>query len=237
MELDHIVHFTKTSPLESRDYWKDTGFHAVIGGSHKNWGTRNALMYGRDYYIEWLTVENEDIAESSPHPLVEHLRYDQQGYGTICLRSGNLEELAMQLGKKGIPTGGVLDAERQTESGETIRWKMLFIEQDISGDLPLPFFIEWEEADDRRFENLKANGAIREENEQLTMDTLVFSVNDPAKREKQWKSLLDDTLELGNCRIAFQKGEGAERLSEVRFASGERQIIFEKGAYLVPRFE
>lgn len=237
MKLDHIVHFTKQSPIQSSEYWNAAGFHAVAGGSHKNWGTHNALMYGPDYYIEWLTVEDEDIAASSNHPLIEHLRYDQQGFGTVCLRSDNLERLAKQLQSRGFQTVGPTDAERQTETGEQIRWKMLFIEQHISDALPLPFFIEWEQADEERFAALKNNGTIQAVNEQLQLDALVFSVNDKEQSETQWNKLLGGSLELGNCRLFFEEGDGKERLSKVCFASAEQELLFERGLYRVPRFE
>lgn len=236
MKLDHIVHFTHTSPAKSMRFWNDAGFHAVIGGSHKNWGTQNALMYGADYYIEWLTVEHEDVAAHSEHPLVEHLRYDQQGFGTICLRSENLAELEKQLKAKDFHTDGIVDAERRTETGELIRWKMLFIKQDISSRLPLPFFIEWEEADEDRLAGLKTKGAIQPLNEQLHLDKLVFSVNNRQLSEAQWKELLGGSLELENCRLVFREAEGKERLSKVCFADAGQQLFFEQAHYCMPRF-
>ncbi|MBT2583484.1 VOC family protein [Planococcus sp. ISL-109] len=237
MKLDHLVHFTRTSPATTSRYWNDAGFHAIIGGSHKNWGTQNALMYGPDYYIEWLTVEDEGVAARSNHPLIEHLRYDQQGFGTICLRSENLELLAKQLESRGFQTIGPTDAERRTETGELIRWKMLFIDQTISVALPLPFFIEWEEADEARLAGLKSKGAIQELNEQLQLDALVFSVNNLEQSEDQWKKLLGGSLALDNCRLVFQEGTGKERLSKVRFASAEQELVFEQGVYQMPRFQ
>lgn len=32
MHLDHIIHFTRTSPEASSRFWNDAGFHAVAGG-------------------------------------------------------------------------------------------------------------------------------------------------------------------------------------------------------------
>ncbi len=237
MKLDHIVHFTGAAPEESVHYWNDLGFHAVIGGSHKNWGTRNALMYGSDYYVEWLAVEEVQVVEHSSHPLIENLRYDHRGFGTVCLRSENLAELATELEARGFQTTGVMDAERQTEAGDVIRWKMLFIEQTISEALPLPFFIEWEEPDADRFAGLKKKGSILESNERLQLDRLVFSVQDPEQSELVWKQMLGGKLELGNCRFVFRNGTGRERLAEVQFAGAERTVEFEQGVYQVPRFE
>lgn len=236
MKLDHIVHFTCTSPEASSNYWNDAGFHAVVGGSHKNWGTQNALMYGPDYYIEWLTIEDESIAGRSEHPLVEQLRYDERGFGTICLRSDDLDRLAKQIEGRGFRTIGPMDAERMTETGEIIRWRLLFIDQSISSSLPLPFFIEWEEPDEARFAGLKRKGAITDLNEKMRLDALIFSVEDPARREEEWKNLFGGSLALENCRLVFEAGGGKERLREVRFESAGQEIDFEQGSYQTPRF-
>jgi len=236
MKLDHIVHFTHTSPEASSQFWNEKGFHAVAGGSHKNWGTQNALMYGPDYYIEWLTIEDESVAERSGHPLVEHLRHDQRGFGTVCLRSDNLDLLAKQIEERGFRTIGPMDAERLTETGETIRWRLLFIDQPVSSSLPLPFFIEWEEPDEARFAGLKQKGAITELNEGLRLEALVFSVENPLQSEAEWSSLLGGSVALENCRLVFEAGQGNERLREVRFESPVEEIIFEHGRYQAPRF-
>ena len=236
MKLDHIVHFTHTNPEASSKFWNEKGFHAVAGGSHKNWGTQNALMYGPDYYIEWLTVEDKMRAEASEHPLIQQLRHDGRGFGTICLRSDNLDQLAKQIEERGFKTIGPMDAERLTETGETIRWRLLFIDQPISSALPLPFFIEWEEPDEARFAGLKRKGAITELNEGLRLQALVFTVEDPAQREAQWRSLLGGSVALENCRLVFEAGQGKERLREVRFESARQEIVFEQGSYLAPRF-
>ncbi|MDN5708358.1 MAG: VOC family protein [Planococcus sp. (in: firmicutes)] len=236
MKLDHIVHFTHTSPEASSQFWNEKGFHAVAGGSHKNWGTQNALMYGPDYYIEWLTVENKMRAEASEHPLIQQLRYDGRGFGTICLRSDNLDQLGKQIEKRGFKTIGPMDAERLTETGETIRWRLLFIDQPVSSSLPLPFFIEWEEPDEARFAGLKRKGVLTELNEGLRLEALVFSVENPTQSEAEWSSLLGGSVALENCRLVFEAGKGNERLREVRFESAGQEIVFEQGSYLVPRF-
>lgn len=236
MKLDHIVHFTHTNPEASSKFWNEKGFHAIAGGSHKNWGTQNALMYGPDYYIEWLTVEDKMRAEASDHPLIQQLRLDGRGFGTICLRSDDLDELAKQIEGRGFKTIGPMDAERLTDTGETVRWRLLFIDESITSALPLPFFIEWEEPDEARFAGLKQKGAITELNESLRLESLVFSVKDPAQREAQWRSLLGGDIDLENGRIVFEAGEGKERLCEVRFESAGQEIGFEQGSYQAPRF-
>ena len=44
-----------------------------------------------------------------------------------------------KLNNKGFRTSGVLDAERRTADGELRKWKMLFVEQPVSNELPIHF--------------------------------------------------------------------------------------------------
>ena len=76
IKLDHVVYFTEKSPDEVVNEQSKMGWHAVIGGSHEKWGTHNALMYVENAYIEWLSVENKNIAENSNHQLVNLLLRD-----------------------------------------------------------------------------------------------------------------------------------------------------------------
>ena len=52
------------------------GRHAVVGGRHEKWGTHNALLYTKNAYIEWLSVEKMEIAEQADHPLTKLLLHD-----------------------------------------------------------------------------------------------------------------------------------------------------------------
>ncbi|TWT04208.1 VOC family protein [Planococcus sp. CPCC 101016] len=235
MELDHIVHFVGENPKEAAAQWRKKGFHAAVGGQHLKWGTHNALFYLKDSYIEWLSVENEKIASQAEHPLTRLLLHDQIGFGTICLRTENIRKTNEDLEGRGIKTTGVLNAERRTEAGQLIKWKMLFIEEEVSAQLPFPFFIEWEETGEQRYKQLRANGAIQALNETLSIDSCVFGVWDVEEAADKWRKLLGGSLDLSNCRIVFRKtNQQQERLEEVNFTGGETEVEFEQGLYRLP---
>lgn len=236
MELDHIVHFVRKNPQEAATLWREQGFYAAVGGQHINWGTHNALLYVKDCYIEWLSVEKEEVASHADHPLTRQLLYDQVGFGTVCLRTGNIETVNDDLKGRGFKTSGVLDAERRTEAGQLIKWKMLFIEEGTSAKLPSPFFIEWQETDQERYKKLRDNGAIQALNETLAIERCVFGVWNPEEAASTWRKLLGGSLELDNCRIEFRKTDRSkERLEEVHLAEGVNKLEFEQGQYWLPR--
>lgn len=236
MFLDHIVHFIDRKPQIAVEEWKWQGMHAAIGGQHLNWGTHNALFYTKDSYIEWLAVEKPEIAEAADHPLTKLLLHDKTGFGTICLRTESIEELDNRLKSEGFETSGVLDAERRTDTGELIQWKMLFIQEEARSQLPAPFFIEWQESDEQRYEGLRKRGAIVSANEELAIERLVFGVNDPEAAEGKWRKVLGGSLELPNCRLEFKRTEGVkERLEEVHFMNGHKRLSFEDGVYYLPK--
>ncbi|ANU24385.1 VOC family protein [Planococcus donghaensis] len=235
MELDHIVHFVQKNPKEIVSDWRAQGFPASLGGRHINWGTQNVLLYLKDCYIEWLSVEKQEVATEVEHPLTRLLLHDQKGFGTICVRTKNILGVDQDLQKRGIETTGVLNAERRTEDGELIKWKMLFVKAAISMKLPPPFFIEWQETDEQRYKKLREKGVVQATNEAMSIDRCVFGVWSPSEVENEWRKILGDTLELDNCRIEFRKTtKSKERLEEVYFANGTTKLEFEEGLYWLP---
>lgn len=236
MFLDHIVHFTKSEPAAVVEAWEQFGFHAAVGGQHVKWGTHNALLYMKDSYIEWLALADLSIAQQADHPLTKLLLHDREGFGTVCLRTDDIAQVDEQLRKDGFQTTGVLDAERKTVSGEVIRWKMVFIKEEISDDCPAPFFIEWQQNDDERYRALRARDAIRDDNERLRVEVCVFGVKDVQANKARFRKILQGRLEVGNCRFEFRKTSNKqERLEEVHLAGGTKRIVFERGVYCVPK--
>ena len=221
MKLDHVVYFTHRTPEE----WVAKQQHAVVGGRHEQWGTHNALYYVQNAYIEWLAVERQDVAEKVDHPLTRLLLHDLQegeGWGTICLSVDDIERLKEDVENKGFYTSGVLAAERRTADGQLRKWKMLFIDQPVSNDLPYPFFIEWEEPEAIRFAKLREDGTISADGEQLAIQECVFSVDDPLRETAEWAILLSqkvgDTndIALPNVLLRFVEHQsGKDRLMDV----------------------
>lgn len=223
-ELDHVVNFTKKSPTTIANEMTISDLHPVVGGQHLQWGTHNALFYTQSSYIEWLAVEDLQQASNSEHPLIRQLLYDieyKEGFASVCLRSTDLAKMDRYFQKMGYKTSGVLDSERKTASGEIRRWKMLFINQTINNSLPYPFFIEWEQETEERLQALRADGTLKEANEDLVIEKCVFHVHDVEQKLTHWARLLslpikDNTLKLGNTIFEFVKSdEERERLQHV----------------------
>ena len=121
----------------------------------------------------------QEIAEQVDHPLTKLLLHDLEdgeGWGTICLSVDGIEQFKEEIENKGFRTSGVLDAERRTADGQLRKWKMLFVDQPVSNELPYPFFIEWEEAEEKRFAKLREDGTISSDNEHWKLRS-VFSVS------------------------------------------------------------
>lgn len=245
MYLDHIVHSVTKKPIEVAEDWTDKGIHAVVGGQHTQWGTYNALLYTKTSYIEWLAAEYEEIAKNSNHPLINLMLHDLKtsgaGFNTICIRTTTIDDLSKQLDEQGIKTSGVLHAERKTTSGLVRKWKMLFVKEEISDVLPLPFFIEWEDSDDDRSRLLQEDGTIENSNLELSITACEFHVRNPREVMNKWKSYFqlieqdEQTLLLENTRLIFKQStnEDKERLVSIDIDGSNRheEIIYEQATY------
>ena len=73
-------------------------------------------------------------------------------------------------------------------------WKMLFVDQPVSDELPYPFFIEWETPEEIRLEQLRAEGTLTEENEELEIRECIFGVEDPLRDTGEWAVLLSQKV-------------------------------------------
>ncbi len=225
MKLDHVVYFTSKSPDEIVKMQKKEGKHAVPGGKHEKWGTHNALLYVKNAYVEWLSVERPEFAEQVDHPLTQLLLHDlkeKDGWGTICLSVTDIEQFNEDITNKGFATSGVLDAERRTAGGELRKWKMLFVDQPVSNELPYPFFIEWETPEEMRREQLRAEGSLTAENEELVIRECVFGVEDPLRDTGEWAVLLSQKVGDSNdimigdiCLRFIEQESGKDRLQDV----------------------
>lgn len=212
MQLDHIVHYVERTPQQMTEHALTQGFHAVMGGKHAQWGTANALHFLASSYIEWLSLEDETVARNAEHPLTQLLLHDRPagpGFLTICLRPDDMEELNSQLNRQGIETTGVLHASRQTPDGQTLRWKMLFIKEDITNELPLPFFIEWGQSQEDKYADLANAGQIAANVFYQQVETLTLHTAHPEETAKRWGELFGGEvrgheLVLENTRLVFE---------------------------------
>ena len=227
IKLDHVVYFTEKSPAIVVEEQNKLDWHTVVGGRHEKWGTHNALMYIKNAYIEWLAVEHHGIAEEANHQLVDLLLRDLskgEAWGTICFSVEGLTAFNERLKFAGYKTSGVLQAQRKTLDGNLRKWKMLFVDQELSSKLPLPFFIEWGEQEEERFMGLRKDGTITPDNEKLAITECHFSVNHPEEEVTKWADLLsvevsdENSIKLPNTLLKFMRNESVnrnERLTDV----------------------
>lgn len=219
MQLDHIVHYVERTPQEMTKHALTQGFHAGMGGKHAQWGTANALHFLSSAYIEWLSLEDEDVAQQADHPLTQLLLHDRPngpGFLTICLRPDDIEELNSKLNGQGIETTGVLHASRQTPDGQTLQWKMLFIKEEPTDDLPLPFFIEWGQSQEQKYANLANAGQLAANVYYQQVEQVTLHASQPEETAKRWGELFDGQVNgteivLENTRLVFQASNQAKK--------------------------
>lgn len=195
LALDHIVHFIQHHPNAAVEEWEKLGFHAVMGGSHENWGTFNSLLYVGESYIEYLAIENIAIAAKSDNPLISQFVKDLpngEGIGQICFRTNNMLQLKEVLEAKGCKTYPIFNGSRKRQDGTMIKWKMLFIKDQSS--LPYPFFIEWEQENSIRMKDLKALGYLDERLMEHSIHSIYVAVNDCEFAARDWANLFHFVL-------------------------------------------
>lgn len=201
-QFDHLVHVVHCSPAEAINQMKIHGFHVVQGGEHTNWGTHNSLCYFDLAYIEFLAVQNQEIANRTKNPLIRqvvHKLKTGEGMLQIALRTEHMEEFAEKLREKGFHTNGLLEGKRMRDDGTLLSWKMLFIEQEKEGPR-FPFFIEWGESDERRRDDLQKKGVISpHSNNIIGMKTVFYAVTNLNETSKRWEDLLQ--IEMSPPRI------------------------------------
>ncbi|MEN1936385.1 VOC family protein [Paenibacillus sp. 102] len=194
LTFDHLVHAVGCTPKEAEGKMKELGFHTVQGGEHTNWGTWNSLCYFDLSYIEFLAVQHEDKAKKADNPLVqETVEKLQHGEGMlqIALRTNHIEELAVKLAEKGLQVKGPFEGKRMRNDGHLIEWKMLFVEQEESS-LKLPFFIQWEGADEDRRLDLQQVGVIApHHNAVKEIQTIYYAVKNACETVERWKEILE----------------------------------------------
>ncbi|MGM7703547.1 VOC family protein [Pseudalkalibacillus sp. Hm43] len=158
--LDHVVHFTK-QPESAKNAFELLGLNALYGGDHPNWGTYNCLsFYERLAYIEWIGIQNRQVAEHSDNPLIQQIAWDaaaeREGFSQLAFRTDRLLNLKDHLEAEGHETIGPVHGQRKKGDGSLLEWSMLFLKQDDHSPIRYPFFIEWGQPDTVRERELAA---------------------------------------------------------------------------------
>ncbi|MFS0750039.1 VOC family protein [Oceanobacillus sp. 1P07AA] len=196
--FDHFVHVVN-DPQKAIERCKELGIHAVQGGRHEDLGTYNALSYFGLSYIEFIDVFSEQLASEAAkvnHGLIKSvLDEKEEGAVRVALRSNDLQADAERFASLGLEVSGPTDFSRTRPDGSIIKWKLLFVGREgISPELP--FFIEWDESDERRKQDLEKSNAIADHLiGDLTLESIGFAVENGAETAASWSKLLG--VELG----------------------------------------
>ncbi|MEK4347255.1 VOC family protein [Paenibacillus sp. FSL P4-0184] len=230
VKWDHLVHYVN-------DLSKPVGIfgaHDLVafkGGSHKDWGTYNALSYFGLTYLEFLGIENLELAKATEHNLVVKdavkLLPEHEVLSRVVIRTDDIEEVADSLKAAGLSLSPIIDGKRLDNEGRLIEWRMMTIGGAFQG-LVYPFIIQWSGTDAERLERLTSSGVIQPHPAgHVEIVRAVFHVSDPAATAKHWGSIFglpvaeseDGTFKLaiGDKSFAFVQGD------ENQF----KQVIFE----------
>lgn len=210
LTLDHLV-FAGTDIEEmSAAYGSKYNLKAVFGGNHDAWGTYNYLAYfSNNAYIEWLGINNEELANKSDSPLIKHLTYhlknNQIGLFQFALQTKNLDQYLKHFEKNNIPYTGPYNGSRKLTNGKTITWRMLFPTYDYKKET-LPFLIEWDQPESKRINvSLVNSSAITEiKFSGTSLDNFLHIYNLPFKKR------LRNSVRLRNTTLIFKDNNGLE---------------------------
>ncbi|GEN88526.1 VOC family protein [Oceanobacillus sojae] len=243
-QFDHLVHFVD-SPEEAREALKELGLHAVDGGKHDNGGTYNALSYFDLSYIELIGVFDKHLADQPAEKYSLGYTFQKDNYASglsrIALRSRNLEKEAERLKSLGLEVIGPVPLGRKRPDGSMISWKLLFA-GDPEEELALPFFIEWEEADEERRQGLKEQRTIAAHKRgALSLASVGIALKDAKSVIEKWaaylsleqgESFTDEALcatghrlKLEGGDIIFYEPDGEGIVSDTLKRRGEKPFI------------
>jgi hypothetical protein len=218
--FDHLVHFVN-SPLKAIEEYNKLGLYAVEGGKHENLGTYNSLSYFDLSYIELIGVFDQQLVESSAdikYSLRETFQNDNfvEGLSRIALRSTDLEAEAERFRSLGLAVYGPSPLSRRRPDGSLVSWKLLHVGK-IGEKLELPFFIEWDEKDDERKQDLINRSVITEHPKgNISLSSVAFAVQDFKGAIEKWSNYLnlkaeepfvDESLNANGQRLKLDGGD------------------------------
>ncbi len=143
--IDHLVYASPDLDRGVQAVETLLGVRAVPGGSHPQWGTRNALLaLGPDVYLEIIAPDPE-----LPRP--------DRGYAfgidgleapklvTWAMKSDDIDALSEKAREEGYDPGLALDGSRALPDGGSLRWRLTLPKLD-TGDGLVPFIIDWRDS-------------------------------------------------------------------------------------------
>lgn len=105
------------------------------------------------------------------------------------------------------------------KDGSLLEWKMLFVKQD-KNEPKLPFFIQWNETDEERRNDLRNIGTITEhKNKVQQIETIHYAVKNVRETVRKWKAVMELT-----ATPVMKNGEWNAECQSVSF--GDIQVQF-----------
>ncbi len=154
VKFDHIIHYVNR--LEEVERTPVLPIHS--GGRHERFGTVNLLSYFDYRYVEYLAIEDEAVftqhlkdGNESFAGTIDSLNYEE-GFIRYALSTDDIEGLDERFRAHGFSVEGPVEMERTT-NGETISWKLLYVQHDKE---IFPFFIQWNEPEAQRMKRIEA---------------------------------------------------------------------------------
>lgn len=230
IQWDHSVHYVNDLDLAIKTF-AENGLRVFRGGSHKQWGTHNALSYFGLTYHEFLSIENRELAEQTEHN--NHVVQDavqalpeHEVLSRVALRTDDIEAVAASLTAQGLDVAPIIDGKRLNQQGQLIEWRMLTIGGHFNG-LRYPFVIQWKGTDAERLQALEESGVIQPHPAgEISLEQALFTVSDPHSVAEHWQQVFgfpvikrDETgvtLAVTDKTFLFQQGS-AEALTQLTF--------------------
>jgi len=246
-QFDHFIHHVE-SPEKAKEALQSLGLHAVEGGRHEHHGTYNSLSYFGLSYIELIGVFDRSLVEDQAefdHSLratIVQSNY-KEGGARIALRSKDLQKDAERFKKLGLEVVGPTPLSRTRPDGSVLSWKLLFVGE--KGIYPeLPFFIEWEESDEERLNDLKERGTIdKHPIGDVTLKSVGIATKNISTVVEKWSKYLQleigesyvdeslnakvQTLHLEGGNIVFYEPLGEGKVQEIIESHGEKPFLIE----------
>jgi hypothetical protein len=140
--LDHLVYATPDLNSTVDRIEALFGVRAVVGGHHKAWRTKNALLsLGTRMYLEIMGPDEPARAPNQPRP------FDLDDLVTPRLvtwvaRSADMQTVIVTARRHGVNLGELQERSRQKPDGSVLKWTMTDLTKPREGGV-IPYFINW----------------------------------------------------------------------------------------------